>query len=146
VFLSLGPLSDGLRHAAEAAAAPALYGYRSGTLIVLMLVFPASTEAVLALVPAAFVASAGHPLALIASGSVAAVTVLSRVLHSAKGPLPLLLLTPIPTPFGDLSGLAVLAWQADALLVAALTGAVTAAALATGDIGLAVLPRQVVNI
>lgn len=137
-FLSLGPLSDGLRHAAEAAAAPALYGYRSSTLVPLMLVFPASIEAVLAALPAAaVVAFAGLPLAPIASGSVAVIAVLSRVLHSAKGPLPPLLLTPIPTPFGDLSGLVVLVWQGDALLITALTGTVAAAALASGSVGLA---------
>src|SRR5699024_5684648 len=44
-------------------------------------------------------------------------------------PMPLSLMTPIPTPQGDLSVLSVLVWQADALLLAVLAGAVLAGLL-----------------
>ena len=54
--------------------------------------------------------------------------VLIRAYDSAKGPLPVLLLTPVPSPFGDLSSLNVSLWQADALLIAVVVGALGVAA------------------
>src|SRR5699024_12821792 len=53
----------------------------------------------------------------------ALVLVAARARDAAKGPMPLSLMTPIPTPQGDLSVLSVLVWQADALLLAMLAGA-----------------------
>src|SRR5699024_4803014 len=53
----------------------------------------------------------------------------ARARDAAKGPMPLSLMTPIPTPQGDLSVLSVLVWQADALLLAVLAGAVLAGLL-----------------
>ena len=41
---------------------------------------------------------------------------------AAKGPLPILLLMPVPTPLGDASSLNVLLWQSDAILLALLVG------------------------
>ena len=43
-----------------------------------------------------------------------------RLRDSAKGPLPPELLTPVSTPAGDASGVAILLWQADAVILAAL--------------------------
>ena len=45
-----------------------------------------------------------------------------RIMNATKGRMPLALLTPIPTPMGDFSGLIVVFWQADALLVTAMVG------------------------
>src|SRR5699024_3232904 len=59
----------------------------------------------------------------------ALVLVAARARDAAKGPMPLSLMTPIPTPQGDLSVLSVLVWQADALLLAVLAGAVLAGLL-----------------
>jgi len=54
--------------------------------------------------------------------------VIVRVYDSAKGPLPVFLLTPVVTPAGDLSVLNVLLWQSDAvLLTLALGGGLTVA-------------------
>src|SRR5699024_8262346 len=54
----------------------------------------------------------------------ALVLVAARARDAAKGPMPLSLMPPIPTPQGALSVLSVLVWQADALLLAVLAGAV----------------------
>ena len=49
-----------------------------------------------------------------------------RARDAAKGPMPLSLMTPMPTAQGDLSVISVVAWQADAVLLALLAGAVLA--------------------
>lgn len=135
-YAALGVFTDGLRHAAETAAAPPLYRYSTAGLYGLHATLPtlwaiACTTIGLSLAPTE------TDLALLSSmGCLALFVVAARVYDSAKGPLPPMLLTPISTPAGDLSGLMVLAWQADALLIVAIT---TAAILtATGASALAV--------
>ena len=58
--------------------------------------------------------------------------VVVRAYDAAKGPLPAILLTSIPSPFGDLSSLNVVIWEADALLIAATAGAAIAALVHSG--------------
>lgn len=132
IFIGLGPLADGLRHASEAAAAPALYGFSRITHVALLAVFPASVEFASAVTAGLAVAPAA-PLGVLATVLTGAVVLLCRVLHSAKGPLPLALLSPVPTPFGEASSLVVLGWQLDALLVSAAIGALTGFASANRD-------------
>ena len=68
------------------------------------------------------------------------VLVLIRAYDSAKGLLPIALLTtPIPSPVGDPTVLLILAWQADALLMASITGAVIVAQVATGNLGAVII-------
>ena len=50
-----------------------------------------------------------------------------RIMSATKGRMPLALLTPIPTPVGDFSGLVVAFWQADALLVTATVSVIVTA-------------------
>lgn len=57
--------------------------------------------------------AAGACLALL----LAPLLVLGRVRDSAKGPMPLRVSMPMPTPQGDVSVFAMLGWQADALLI-----------------------------
>ncbi len=134
-FLALGVFSDGFRHAAEAGVAPPLYGYPTALLYVLHAVLP--TVAVLAAVVLGVVlavVSGASASSAAGVGLVFLVLVVVRAYHSAKGPLPVVLLTPVPTPLGDLSSLHVAIWQADALLIAAGAGGVIAAVAAGGAV------------
>lgn len=127
-YAALGVFTDGLRHAAETAAAPPLYQYSTAGLYGLHAILPA-LWAITCMIIGLSLAPAGVDFGLlICMGSLALFLVAARAYDSAKGPMPPGLLTPIPTPAGDLSGLLVIAWQADALLIVTIT---TAAILTT---------------
>ncbi len=137
--LALGVLTDGFRHATDAAVAPPLYGYTTPAL------FTRHGLAPLVVAVAAIAAGIGAA-AMLGMGArvlpvcvVLLLVVLIRAYDSAKGPLPVLLLTPVPSPFGDLSSLNVSLWQADALLIAVVTGALAAAAAPGSPVALLVL-------
>lgn len=124
-FLALGVCSDGFRHAAEAAGAAPLYGYAPVQLFALHSVLPFASSVISASASLVIVAA----LAGSASASLLVTTLLLPILlsivrayDSLKGPLPPALLTPIPTPAGDVSALVVLAWQSDALVFSAAIG------------------------
>lgn len=124
-YLALGVLCDGFRHAAEAAGSPPLYGYTTAKLYLLHSLFPLALSLVGAVIGIGLATHGGVPVG--SAGAVVAVAVLLvlvRAYDSAKGPLPMSLLTPAPSPVGDTSGLAVLSWQADALLIATIAGTV----------------------
>lgn len=134
-YLALGVWSDGFRHAVEASAAPTLYGLSDHQLVGMHALLP--FVMVLTLGPLAgllAVLFGGQPLmaALALGGALFCVVV--RMFDAAKGPMPLVLLTPAPTPMGDASALPMALWQADALLLAALVPtAIGAAALTLGS-------------
>ncbi|WGW13268.1 hypothetical protein LWF01_05730 [Saxibacter everestensis] len=134
-YLALGVFSDGFRHAAEATGKPALYGYGTSLLYSLHAVLPATFAlvAVIAGAAALFLLNVppGHPSAVLA---VAVVLVILRAYDSAKGPLPPILMTPIPSSAGDLSGLVILAWQTDALLSATIAGAAIVSLTTSGNL------------
>jgi len=118
---ALGPWSDGLRHAAEAAAAPPLYGCSTTRLFWLRSLLPAAAALVLTAVG---VLLSGHASSGVftAAPVLALLLVLVRVHRSARGGLPPSALTPVPTPAGDLAGVLVLAWNIDWALLAGLGG------------------------
>lgn len=144
VHLGLGVFSDGFRHAVEAHAAPGLYGIadhhlvglHAGLPVLLVLVL----GAVAGLVCLPLVGAQPVGVLLVVAGGLFCVAV--RAFDAARGPMPLVLLTPMPTAAGDMSGLMVAAWQADALLVAVVVPTVvTVAALTLGWwLGLAYAP------
>lgn len=132
-----GTLVDGLRHGVHTLGAPGLFGQRAGVQVMLHAVAPTVLLALLGALGgglAAAVTGAG-PAALLPA-LLAPVLVAGRARDAAKGPMPLSLSTPMPTAQGDLSVLAMLAWQSDALLLAALSGAVLAGLGAAGPLGL----------
>ncbi|AIY00163.1 hypothetical protein ART_0564 [Arthrobacter sp. PAMC 25486] len=131
-YMAAGVFSDGFRHAAETASAPALYGYSTPQLYGLHALLPASWALMCTAIAAGCAAVAGAPISL-AAAAVPLVLVAVRAYDSIKGQLPLTLLTPMPTQFGDMSTIAVLAWQADALLISTAVGAVTVALAANSS-------------
>jgi len=128
-YAAAGPLSDGLRHAVEAASALPLYGTSDSALLLLHTLFPAlavglvvATGAVL--VTAFWPPAAALPLASIGSAVIVAIgAVVLRLMNALKPPLPLALLTPIPTPAGDMAALNRVIWALDGVLLAGLLGA-----------------------
>ncbi len=138
-YLALGVLTDGFRHATDAAVAPPLYAYST------LALFTRHGLAPLAVAVAALVAGIGGAAVLgvgvrpLPVCVVLLVVLLVRAYDSAKGPLPVLLLTPIPSPIGDLSSLNVSLWQADALLIAVIIGALAVAAAPGPPVGLLLL-------
>jgi hypothetical protein len=139
-FLALGVWADGFRHVVDVSSAPPLYGITTGRLLALHAVLPVTAGVVSALVGAGVaVAQGAGAAALAAAPAIALVLVAVRAFDAAKGPLPLAVMAPVPTPAGDASALVVAAWQADALILAcgAVVGVVTATA-AAGPIGAAV--------
>jgi len=64
------------------------------------------------------------PLLSIASAVIVALgAVVLRLMNALKPPLPLALLTPIPTPAGDMAALNRVIWALDGVLLAGLLGA-----------------------
>lgn len=130
-YAALGVFTDGFRHVADTAAAPPLYGYSTVRLYALHAILPALWTITCTILGASFASLAGAPLSsLLSVGLFAIFLTTVRAYDSAKGPLPAVLLTPVSTPGGDLSGLLVLTWQADALLIATITASATIAAAA----------------
>src|SRR5699024_11107529 len=122
-----------MRHGIQTLGAPMLLGQTAAMQVLLHATAPAVLMGTIAaLGGGGGLLLAGGTLAL--SGValpvlLALMRVAARARAAAKGPMPLSLVTPIPTPQGDLSVLSVLVWQADALLLAVLAGAVLAGLL-----------------
>lgn len=131
-YMALGVWSDGFRHAVEASAAPTLYGLSDSQLVGLHALLPLAVILTLGTTAGLLaVLSGGQPLmaALALGGALFCVAV--RMFDAAKGPMPLILLTPAPTPMGDASAISIALWQADALLLAALVPTTIGAAVLT---------------
>ena len=128
-YAAAGPLSDGLRHAVEAASALPLYGTSDSALLLLHTLFPALAVGLVvatgAVLVTAFWPPAGAlPLVSIAAAIIVALgAVVLRLMNALKPPLPLALLTPIPTPAGDMAALNRVIWALDGVLLAGLLGA-----------------------
>ncbi|HEX7350685.1 hypothetical protein [Brachybacterium sp.] len=136
-----GTLVDGIRHGVHTLGAPALFGQSAATQVVLHAIAPLLLLSLLAalggtltgVVAAGFAVDGGPGLsgtglweAVLLPVALAPVMIIGRVRDAAKGPLPLALVTPMPTAQGDLSILPMLAWQSDAILLALVCGAVLA--------------------
>lgn len=125
LFAGLGPLTDGIRHAASVASDLPLYGISDERLLASHALFPlVATIVVVVLAGAicALVVGNGIP-AILGSSVVGILAVLARVANALKGPLPPVLLSPISTPMGDLSAAVRLVWALDGVLLSALAGA-----------------------
>jgi hypothetical protein len=130
-----GVFVDGLRHGVESLGAPRLLAQGAGEQILLHSLAPLLVIGALSAVGSAlgeaalpFLVAGGGSDAVGSASALAAVLapalvplmIIGRARDAAKGPLPLTLATPIPTPQGDASILPLVAWQADAILLALL--------------------------
>ena len=129
LFAGLGPLTDGVRHAASVAADMPLYGVGDEQLLARHALFPLTVVFVVLLTAAvvgavvAGIAVGGPILGSLVLGPLA---LIARIGNAVKGPLPPALLTPIPTPMGDLGAAVRLAWSLDGMLLTAVAGAAAA--------------------
>lgn len=117
-FASLGVVSDGFRYAAEGAGRPPLHGVSPaglmtahGALPGLLVVLASACASVCGVLAGA--SAAAIPLVFVCS----ALLVLVRACDSARGPLPVRLLTPVQSPVGDFAGAVVVLWQVEALVL-----------------------------
>jgi hypothetical protein len=140
LFAGLGPLTDGIRHAASVASDLPLYGISDERLLTYHTLFPVlTTIVVLVLATAICSLLIGHAIpAVLGSLTLGILAIIARIGNALKGPLPPALLTPIPTPMGDLGAAARLAWATDGLLLTALAGASAALLFQTPVLLLAV--------
>ncbi|MDR6868182.1 hypothetical protein J2Y69_002793 [Microbacterium resistens] len=134
-YLGLGPLTDGIRHAAAVSADLPLYGLSDRRLLAYHSILPLLLAVVLLGVGGAVGATAfgfHRPVAVLSgmlTGVVLAVLlVMIRAFAALKGPMPPSLLVPVPTPMGDLGAVVRAAWSLDAPLLAALSGALVVTA------------------
>ena len=125
LFAGLGPLTDGIRHAASVASDLPLYGISDERLLAHHTLFPVlATITVLVVTTVICSILIGHAIpAILGSLALAILAITARIGIALKGPLPPALLTPIPTPMGDLGAAARLTWALDGLLLTALAGA-----------------------
>lgn len=141
-YASAGVVTDGLRHAAEAAAAPPLYGCSNAALFWLHSIFPTLWTLTCMLLGVVFAWPPQPELgSLTSTAALGVLLVVMRAYDSAKGFIPPLLMDPAPSPAGDLSGLFVLTWQIDAPLLVTVTAAISLSTLegSTGVIELVYL-------
>ncbi len=117
-YLALGVWCDGYRNVIETAGHVTLYGVNRLTLLLFHTTLPLACVLVLAGSGIAVGVSIGAPLLAVPTVIVSHVfLIMVRLFDCAKGPMPISLLAPVSTPFGDLSGLTIAYWQADALVI-----------------------------
>lgn len=130
-LLGLGPLSDGIRHAATVASDMPLYGVSDARLLLLHALLPVAALVIPGTAAAAGAATTGigvlAPVA--ASLCLGLLALLVRIGSALKGALPPALLTPMPTAFGDAAAGVRLVWALDGPLLAGLGGAASAVIL-----------------
>lgn len=132
LFAGLGPLTDGLRHAVNVAADLPLYGISDEALMGYHLLFPLiATVVVLCVVVLLCSTATGISpwVPLVSTLMLGITSLIVRVNNALKGSLPLSLLTPVPTPMGDMSVLIQLTWALDGVVLVALAGASAAVLL-----------------
>ncbi|MBG6215326.1 hypothetical protein RCH23_003266 [Cryobacterium sp. CAN_C3] len=130
-FAGLGPLTDGIRHAASVAADFPLYGISDERLLAHHALFPLAVTVVVLLavvIVCSIIIGTATGAAAVSSLALGLLALVARISNALKGPLPTTLLTPISTPAGDPMAAVRIAWALDAILLAALGGG--AAALA----------------
>ncbi|UEJ83798.1 hypothetical protein Bra3105_05645 [Brachybacterium halotolerans subsp. kimchii] len=129
-----GVFVDGLRHGVESLGAPRLLAQGVGVQVLLHSLAPLLVMGLLSVLgsglgvlvlPGAGPGLGPDPgavgaLAVVLAPALVPLMIIGRARDAAKGPMPLALATPIPTPQGDASILPLVAWQADAILFALL--------------------------
>ncbi|GAA2582331.1 hypothetical protein [Microbacterium binotii] len=127
-FAGLGPVTDGIRHAASAAADVPLYGVTDASLVALHALFPLVAAIALATLAAglAAAASAVGAVTVLAVALLVLMALALRLAGALKGSMPVALLAPVSTPMGDPMAGVRLVWALDAAVLAAASGAAIA--------------------
>lgn len=124
-FAGVGAFSDGLRHAVNVASDFPLYGVSDARLMGFHALFPTIMTVMIILVTVTvifLVAGSLPPMVFGQALVLGLLSVLTRITTALKGEMPTLLLTPIPSPAGDLMALFRAAWALEGLLLAAVVG------------------------
>lgn len=127
LWAASGVFVDGIRHGVHTLGAPPLFGPGAGEQVLLHALAPTvmlSVLAVLGGVVPGLLSGAEAPGGALLPLALVPVLVAGRARDAAKGPMPLILITPMPTPQGDMAVLPMLAWQSDAILLALVATAV----------------------
>ena len=139
-FASLGVVSDGFRHAAASAGRPPLHGVSTARQMAAHGALPALLVILVAAVGVGVGNLTGASIGAV-PGATACLALLGlvRACDSARGPLPVRLLTPVQSPVGDFAGAAVVLWQVEAVVLSlgitiGLTYAVAASLWALGAV------------
>ncbi|MBH0099496.1 hypothetical protein I6E68_10140 [Salinibacterium sp. NSLL150] len=140
-FLALGVWSDGFRHAADTAVAVPLYGFGVAKEFALHALLPVAGVFVFVGSGALAATATGASLLSVALAVVFALFVITvRMMNATKGQMPIELLAPIPTAAGDLSGVLIVLWQADAVLLVSVASIVLASSWLSAPLLFAMLP------
>jgi len=126
VFAGLGPLSDGIRHAASVASDFPLYGVSDEYLLVNHALFPLAVVLallVVAVIVCSIIAGIAIAVPIVSALALGPLALVIRVSSALKGSMPTALLNPIPSPMGDLGAAGRLVWAVDSVLLASLAGA-----------------------
>ena len=130
-FAGLGPLTDGIRHAASVAAGFPLYGISDERLLAQHALFPLAATLVVLLAVVmlcTILIGTASGTAAVSSLALALLALVTRISNALKGSLPLTLLIPISTSAGDPMAAVRVIWGLDAIVLAALGGAAAARA------------------
>lgn len=127
-FAGLGSVTDGIRHAASAAADVPLYGLADASLVAHHALFPLAAALALTTLAAGFAAAvfAAGVTAVLAAALLVLSALALRLASALKGPMPPVLLAPMSTPMGDPMAAVRLVWALDAPVFAAASGAAVA--------------------
>ena len=145
LWLASGAFVDGIRHGVHTVGAPRLFGQSAEVQVLLHLTAPAVLLAVLGAVGGfgAWCAVGAVPgsgvTAVLLPAILAPVLIAGRARDAAKGPMPLAISTPMPTPQGDMSVLPMLLWHSDAILLALGAGALLLASASSAALWMLVV-------
>lgn len=138
LWLASGTFVDGMRHGVHTLGAPQLFGQSAAVQTILHGIAPMALLTGLGACGGlgAWIAAGAVPgsmlLAVLLPTLLAPVLIVGRARDAAKGPMPLSLSAPMPTPQGDMSVLPMLAWLSDAILLALGVGALLLASSSAG--------------
>ena len=129
ILTGIGRVTDGLRHAAAAASDLPLYGVSDAVLVLSHTLFPLCVAVLSSACGGVLGALLAGGNAVVGAMSAFALAVFCMSVHLGgllKQVMPVALLAPVPSPVGDLSVLARLAWMLDGVAFAAVSGVLVA--------------------
>lgn len=135
VYFTVGGLAEGLHMHGAALGSASPYGLGSATITLLHALVPTGAAIVLIEIGALLTALAiAAPIGSVVSWALMLVLfgILMQVFTAVKGPVPLKVLAPVPTPAGDMSAINLVMWLLDAVIIVVLIGGAATALAASG--------------